>query len=196
MWKYVVVASVVAALAALWLLSPIFDKHEGTAAWVQAFGSVVAILAAAWIANRESRENRKREAEKRRQLWESIATISENSIAAFTKLNNACTQPGSQRENFLIHYAPSDFDVPIDGLATIPLHEIGDANLITFVVNLRGIMGNIQKKLDNLHRNLGDPLYIFDLEFLNNQKTSIFNAHANIWRTVHPNRENDLRKFA
>lgn len=196
MQKYAIAIFALLALQILWLFSPTLDKHEGTAAWVQAVGAIIAIAATAWIASRETRETHKREAIKKQQLWESIATISENGIAAFKKLNDACSPYGDQRAKFIEHYTPSDFDVPIDALASIPLHEIGDTNLITAVVNMRGIMGNVQKKLTDAYRNLDNPLILFNLDFLGNQKTTIFNAHANVWRSVHGNaREDDLRRF-
>ena len=37
------------------------------------------------------------------------------------------TNTSDPRGNFLRRYAPSDFDVPMDGLAAVPLHQIGDA---------------------------------------------------------------------
>jgi hypothetical protein len=37
----------------VWAFLPFFDRHEGTAAWVQAAGSLLIIVATAWISQRE-----------------------------------------------------------------------------------------------------------------------------------------------
>jgi hypothetical protein len=48
-----------------WNLLAAMDAHEGQAAWAQAIGSVVAIVAAAWLAGAQSREALGREKRQR-----------------------------------------------------------------------------------------------------------------------------------
>jgi hypothetical protein len=69
----------------------------------------------------------------------------------------------------------------MDGLAAVPLHQIGDAALITAVLTLRGVMGRIKKHLDDvLHNPLASPT----LETVRNQRTPAFNAVASVLRIV------------
>jgi hypothetical protein len=173
----------VAVLALAWWLSPFLDKHEGTAAWIQAAGAILIIGATAWIASHSSREAEKREQIAKRQLWESIAALARGCLAAVDALLRNYPPSGSSdpRGNFLRRYAPSDFDVPMDGLAAVPLHQIGDTELITAVLTLRGVMGRIKKNLDDISHN---PVLSQTLESVSNQRTSAFNAVASVLRIV------------
>jgi hypothetical protein len=183
-------------LGLLWWLSPILDHHEGTAAWVQAVGALLIIGATAWIASRSSREAQERESSAKRQLWESIAVLAQNCLSAVDTLlkgypSSAMSDP---RGNFLRSYAPSDFDVPMDGLAAVPLHQIGDTALVTAVLTLRGIMGRIKKHLDDVLR---DPALSQTLEPVRNQRTQALNAVANVMRIVQGNAaENEISRLA
>lgn len=52
------------------------ESHPGLASWVQAFGSIAAILAAMWIAGRDSRARRLSEDEARRAaLWRAYTAV-------------------------------------------------------------------------------------------------------------------------
>jgi hypothetical protein len=84
--------------------------------------------------------------------------------------------------NFLRSHASSDFDVPTDGLAAVPLHQIGDAALITAVLNLRGVMGRIKRYLDDVRDSKG--VMPFSADYVRNQRTSAFNAVASVLRIV------------
>src|SRR5271155_4259859 len=174
-------ALVVIGLA--WWLHPFFDHHEGTAAWVQAAGALLIIAATARIAGRNSREAQKREDNARDQLWVSIVALARNCLDATDRLltNHPPPPPSDVREHFLRLYVPSDFEVPMDGLAAVPLHQIGDVALITAVLTLRGIMGRIKKHLDDVER---DPVLPQTLETVRGQRTLAFNAVASIFRIV------------
>jgi hypothetical protein len=69
----------------------------------------------------------------------------------------------------------------MDGLAAVPLHEIGDTRLITAVLNLRSVMGRIKKHLDDV---LTDPVLSQTLEPVRGLRTSAFNAVASVLRLV------------
>jgi hypothetical protein len=180
---------VLSGLGLFWWRSAILDlldHHEGTAAWVQAIGAVLIIYATARIANRNSREAQLRECRAKRQLWESIAVLAGNRESAIDTLLEK--YPSSvtfdPRGCFLRAYTPSDFDVPMDGLAAIPLHQIGDTTLSTAVLTLRGVMGRIKKHLDDVLR---DQVLSQTLEPVRNQRTQASNAVASVLRIVEGN---------
>lgn len=160
------------------------DRHAGIAAWVQAIGAILIIGATALIASRNSREAQRRERIAKHQLRESVVVLARNCLDALDALLKSCpasaTLPDT-RGNFIRCYAPSDFDIPIDGLATIPSHHIGDAFLINAVLDLRSAMGRIKKHLDDVQ---GDPVLSVTLEPVRNQRTLVFNAVATILRVV------------
>jgi hypothetical protein len=173
----------VVVLVVFWKLLPFFDRHEGTAAWVQAAGGILIIGATAWIASRNSREAWERERRAERQLWESIAGLARDCLSAIDGLleKHPMHQTSDGRGSFLRAYAPSDFEIPMDGLAAVPLHQIGDASLITAVLTLRGIMGRIKAHLDLVQ---GDAVVSPMLEDVRNQRTAAFNAVAGVLRIV------------
>jgi len=166
----------VVILTAVWV--------EAAAACVQAAGAILIIGATAWIAGRSARETRQRERIARHQLWESIAVLARNcldAVDAILKNCRATTAASDPRGTFLRAYTPSDFDVPMDGLAAVPLHEIGDARLITAVLNLRSVMGRAKKHLDDV---LADPVLSQMLEPVRELRTPAFNAVASVLRIV------------
>jgi hypothetical protein len=167
------------AIALIWSFREMLDRHEGTGAWVQAVGAIVIIFATAVIASRSARDAHERDLKARQELWLSIATLAGNCLNAIdTLLQNYSTGDARDpRGTFLRSYAPTDFDVPIDGLSAIPLHHVGNANLITSVLELRGIMGRIKKHLDDVAPN---PLFSPSVEMIRNQRTPAFNAVASI----------------
>lgn len=196
-WNLKVVLAVVAVAAGIvWWFHPILDQHEGTAAWVQATGAILIIGATAWIANRSSREVQEREHRTRLQLRESVAVLSRNCLGAIDTLlkNHSQATQSDPRENFLRSYAPSDFEVPMDGLAAVPLHQIDEVALITAVLTLRGVMGRMKKQLDDVLR---DPVLSQTLETVHNQRTPAFNAVASILRHVEGiAAENEISRLA
>ena len=156
-WVFWVAIAGVALLALAWWLSPFLDKHEGTAAWVQAAGALLIIGATAWAASQSSRAAAERERNAKRQLQVSIAALARNCLSAIDTLLKKYPSPTTTypQGNFLRSYSPSDFDVPMDGLAAVLLHEIGDTDLMTATLNLRRVMGRIKKYLDDIRH---DPV--------------------------------------
>lgn len=177
-------ALVLLVLGLVWWLHSFLDRHEGTAAWVQAAGAILIIAATAWIADQRSREAQERERKTRQELRKSIALLARNCLDAIDTVLNNCPKtpaPSDPRGTFLRAYAASDFDIPMDGLAAVPLHQIGDVSLITAVLTLRGVMGRIKKNLDDVAH---DPLLSPALEPVRGQRTPAFNAVASVLRIV------------
>ena len=139
-------------------------------------------------AERHHQENR-REAEERErvaryQLWESIAALSRNCLDAIDSLIKSYPKsPGSDAwGSFLRSHAPSDFDVPIEGLAALPLHQVGNASLITAVLILRGAMGRIKRHLDDVRAEKG--VMPLSLDVVRDQRRHVFGAVGTILRTI------------
>ena len=175
-----------------------FGGPAGLAAWVQAAGAILIIAATAHIANRNWRETQKRERDARRQLWESIVVLARNCLDAVDAILKNCraTQEAQRdpRGTFLRAYVPSDFNIPMDGLAAVPLHEIGDAGLITAVLTLRAVMGQVKKHLDDV---LADQVMSQTLEPARGLRTPAFNAVASVLRIVEGHAaENELSRLA
>jgi len=142
------------------------------------------------------REAQQRESTARHHLWESIAKLAQNCLEAMDDLlKNYPAQPTSDiMGDFLKSHAASDFDIPMEGLAAVPLHEVGNPELITLVLRLRGIMGRITKHLDEVRASRG--VMPLSRNFVAGQGTPAFNAVAGILRIVHGHMaEEEIRKF-
>lgn len=175
-----------------------FDAHAGLAAWVQAIGAILIVGATAHIANRNWRETERRERDARRQLQESIVVLARNSLEAIDAVLKSCRPTGptqaDPRGTFLRAYTPSDFQIPMDGLAAIPLQEIADASLITALLTLRAVMGQIKKHLDEVFAN---PVLSQTLEPVRAFRTPAFNAVASVLRIVQGHAaEDELSRLA
>ena len=139
-------------------------------------------------AERHHRENLSEVQERERiashQLWESITALARSCLNAIDDLlKNYPQSPGSDAwGSFLRSHAPSDFDVPMDGLAAIPLHQVGDATLVTAVLHLRGAMGGITKHLQDVRTNKG--VMPFSPDIVRGQRTLVLNAVASVLRIV------------
>lgn len=179
----------------LLVFGPWFESHTGTAAWVQAFGSILVIAATAIIAGRNSREIQERDQLTRQQLKAAVAQLARSSINALdtfiSDMKN--TSAADPRGAFLRAYAPGDFEVPLDGLAQLPLHQIDDAVLIELILRLRGLMSRIKKHLDTVQT---DPLLPASSDIAVNYRTTIFNAVAGILRLVETHPEPELSRLA
>ena len=188
--------TVAAAIFILIWFRTVFDHHQGTAAWVQAVGSLLIIGATAWIASQKSWEFRERDRLERRRLKESVAILARSFLASFQIFLRELkpTTAGDPRGALLRTYAPTDFEVAMDGLAQVPLHQIDDADLITLILRLRGLIAHLKKHLDDAKR---DPIGTFDPELVRSFETPMFNVVAGILRSVYGSSiEDELSKLA
>jgi hypothetical protein len=165
-------------------LMSLLDSHPVTAAWVQAIGAIAIILATVWIAGAKSRQATKHEQAARAALLKSIASLARNCLAALDGFLQKFPESKSSvvADEAMQYYAASDFQVPMDGLAAIPLHQVGNAELLTAVSTLRGVMGRIKGHLDEAVRSRS--VMPANLSDLRKQRTLLFNAVANILRIV------------
>jgi hypothetical protein len=126
------------------------------------------------------RETQERVQMARHLLWESIVVLACNCVDAISNLLQKYQVDAWGK--FLSSHTPSDFDIPIDGLAVVPLHQVGNPELIVAVLELRGIMGRITSHLDDVRANKG--VMPFSPDLVRAQKTPVFNAFASIMRVV------------
>jgi len=198
---YVIAGTATAVfLLVSWAGRNVLDHHEGTAAWIQAIGSIAAIVAAAMIASANFTDERERERKKTQQLKESVVVLARHCLNRIDYLIGQQKPGYDPRHGVEQFYTPSDIEGPLDGLAAIPLHDLGDAVLIGAVLDLRREMGRVKARMDAvkaLEGQSGTPAMINVMDLLN-WRTVIFNAVANVMRSVSPGTatENELSKWA
>jgi hypothetical protein len=175
-----------------------FDAHAGAAAWVQAIGAIAIVFATAWIAGLNYTEEHRRRQEGERQLWEAVATMSERCIENLYEIVKVTENAPQSNAAFLDRYRPSDLNTPLEGLATIPLHQLGDVRMVQAVVSLRRVMARVRTELDEQYQHLTTPSVTraLNVQALGNYKTEVFNAHASIMRLTYGfAAEEKLRRF-
>ena len=165
-----------------WEFSPFFDRHEGTAAWVQAAGALLIIVATAWLSQRELVRAKAREEQARDEIRKSCAVLARNCLEAIDGvIQRLPLVPTSDyRAEFKRAYIPSDFELVIEGLAAVPLTGLGHTPFITALLELRAVMGRIKRQLDLV---LDDPVGRLSRNDLNSAlRTSAFNKVASVIR--------------
>jgi hypothetical protein len=175
-----------------------FDAHAGAAAWVQAIGAIAIVLATSWIAGLNFSEERRRQREGERELWEAVAVMSERCIERLYQVVKATEFASDADAQLLAHYRPTDLDAPMEGLAAVPLHQLGDVRMVQAVVTLRRIMGRVRTELDAQYQNLTTPSVSrgLNVSALSGYKTEVFNAHASVMRLTYGSAaEEMLRRF-
>lgn len=193
-WIGIVAIAFIGSIVIAWLLRDLLDKHEGTAAWVQAVGSILIIAATAWIANRDSRERRERERNARQQVRQSIAVLAGQCMSALDEFLSqvpAHLPPDHMVGRFFEIYVPTDLGLPLDALGQVQLHELDDATLINAVLMLRSVMARIIHELEAM-RILGEvklnPAVGFQsLQHARNLRVQAFNAFASVARIIKGN---------
>ncbi|HUO00624.1 MAG TPA: hypothetical protein VMU69_30885 [Bradyrhizobium sp.] len=191
------VAAGIALLAcAIWFRT-FFDQHEGTAAWVQAAGSLLIIAATAWISQRELMRARAGEELAREEIRKSCGVLARNCLEAIDVLIQRLPQkPTSDFKGELLRaYVPSDFELVSEELAGVPLRGLGDTSFITALLELRAVMGRVKRQLDLA---LNDPVRRISRDELNGgMRTMVFNKVASVIRCAEGHAaENELCALA
>lgn len=120
------------------------EKHPGTASWVQAVGSVGAIVGAFAISNGQSRRHerlRKQESMDRFEAYYAVlknAVESSISVAEFAEKNVADFEFRSVWGKYLGELLRAS----LEAAKAIPVHELSDYKLVMYY---SGIMGTIYK---------------------------------------------------
>lgn len=200
--SHVIASAALAATVAILLIvtfSKWFDGHEGAAAWVQAIGIIATVAATGWIASLNFSEERRRQGEAEHKLYEAIGTMSERCMVTLYAVVKA-TEFAQNRDTALLDaYRPSDLDAPLDGLAAVPLYQLGDVRMVQAVITMRRVMGRVRTELNEQYHVLTNSAVSrgLNIQALAGYKTEAFNAHASIMRITYGYAAEDgLRRFS
>jgi hypothetical protein len=175
-----------------------FDAHAGAASWVQAIGAIAIVLATGWIAGLNFTEERRRRLDGERQLWEAVATMSERCLECLWEVVKATEFKPDPNPAFLDKYRPSDLDAPLEGLAAVPLYQLGNVQMVQAIISLRRVMGRVRTELDAQYEHLTTLSVTrgLNVQAISNYKTEAYNAHASIMRLTYGYAaEEKLRRF-
>jgi hypothetical protein len=166
------------------IFSKNLDEHAGTAAWVQAVGSLLIILATVFISQREVVQAKIRDEKDKEEIRKSLAILARNCLEILDHvIQRLPMNPGSDpRSEFVLAYVQSDFELLLSGLADISFHQIGDSNLINAVLDLRLEVARIKWRLDMVNDSPIGHLSRRDLDSA--IRTSLFNKAASTIRLV------------
>jgi hypothetical protein len=138
------------ALVTLFCVYAFRTNSEGAAAWIQAVGSIAAIIAAWRISTEQYRRDQK--LSERRRLEERIQTLetvhgimlSISGAAVVSHLNRETLFPDrkatdEERFSAVIHYG--------DALKEAPLFDLGDARVVSFVVQVSWLVERLKIRM-------------------------------------------------
>lgn len=138
------------------------DGSAEWAAWIQAFGSVAAIVGAGWIARGQLREaqrveeerrsaQQRAEADARKEQLRAVAVFVDQLFRTLDTTANALLNEVSTSE--MARYASARIApvrVAVEALANIPLHHLPNAYIGVPVLNLKNIGGHILGLLERI----------------------------------------------
>ena len=120
-----------------------FEKHPGTANWVQVVGSVAAIWYAARIASKSERQQRER-------TWDAAISYANQVVQVLQELRDAC----SKKNREWIQRFPYVLDDLTDFGQSISLELLPPKNALNWFCELRPIIPQAKSKLDELLKNM------------------------------------------
>lgn len=186
------------AIAALLLVSLFCayawpDKEFGLSGWVQAFGSIAAIIGAFYIGKHQA-DIQLAVASKARQdlLQDRHSTVKSVVDRAYQKCLNI--EPEVQKEGdlgnlaFVMTYHDADFSNAIQLLDAAPIFDLGSGQLVEGLLSLRAAMHSIQGWMD-VHRKkvtntLADDLSITDEDLREFLRRALYRAKAAYHQTI------------
>ena len=134
------------------------NGHEGVAAWVQAIGSVLAILAAITVAAWQSREGRlailRQLAVARREKIEPLRAMGAIASEAVQEAVNRLKPGTASKDYFSGGYSPILLRDMIEALDKVPLHELGDFDLVRQFTSLRRMIATAKRMLDRMSKEI------------------------------------------
>ncbi|WP_158014524.1 hypothetical protein [Ralstonia solanacearum] len=146
-------AALTAASYLIWAVWPEHWRGDGAAAWVQAIGSLVAIIAAALLALHQSKAARslaqQLEREKLRRRWSSVKAVVD-------ALYQQCLDVAGEFEgnddfhslSFILNYDEKSFSEAIRRVEDVPLFELDSATLVTAVTGFKDAVERLKKWID------------------------------------------------
>lgn len=151
-----IVAGAFASLAAVVLVSEFGATSAGTksydanlmASWLQAIGSVAAIVGALWIAERQTKiamrvaERERRAQIKARRLI--VTALMENAVRQVSAVKQSFSE-GPEEFPFGLTYNESDFEAAIRHIQAINLLELGEVDLARGIIGMVDAMVSIRR---------------------------------------------------
>jgi hypothetical protein len=130
----------------LFFAYPIKSSSD-VAAWLQAIGSIGAILGAVWIGNRQVRAALSAEARASAGRRKSILAIAEAAYAHSEQFRRLLEEP-DQRASLSLNYHESIINGIVEALAGIPFHEVGSRDGVMAVLSLRDQLLFLKKSIE------------------------------------------------
>lgn len=139
------------------------ESHPGTAAWVQAVFSVLAIIGAIWIADRQHAAARRHERERQgnadvRRL-EIITAVITHALVTASDLKSAWAQGDPQTISHFDAKRLLDFKMVLE---EIPPYEIPSEVVILYIRPLARVIGDVYHFLDSTKTQKGDPACAYE----------------------------------
>ncbi|SUD65843.1 Uncharacterised protein [Pandoraea pnomenusa] len=137
-----------------WLAYLLPVKSEVLASWVQAIGSILTIIGAVIIGERQAsglqkqaEMTRQKEVRRRQNCYLAIAKVGLDAANAITP----CVD-GERVNQLLLVLTVTRHQLPdaIDGLRAIPIHEVGSAEAITAIAGLRQTLIWLQAEVEKV----------------------------------------------
>jgi len=131
------------------LLTAHVGKSADWAAWVQAVGTIAAIVAATWIANRQSREAISRERRALQARWLAVSRlVSFVRVRISAELQAWEDKDGGKRVSDL---TVLQFQSAHDRLAMFPLADIDNADVVFLLADALDVSGLVLQLIRQLH---------------------------------------------
>jgi len=146
------VQNAVLAIAGLFIISLFKLSSAELASWVQAFGSIAAILGAFMVSNRQlARQQEDRERD-RRSKSEALYAVVETAAKYSESIRELVTDKRPIAPAFIMiwrDYLSHLTNTAIKGLEAIPAHELGSSKLVIFYGSVLADMVKVVSKIDS-----------------------------------------------
>lgn len=177
--RHSTVPSVAIIFAATWVFILAVQSGESGAAWVQAFGSIGAILAATHIANGDRRQARERERKKETVIYVALLNRlieAKRSLELFNTVCNPSYYDGFQVPEDLVRSYSSRLEADLMKIRAIDLASLPDPRSVNALVNIIStftaaifIAKDCLDKFINIHGPRG-PFVLHLIEVANSMK--------------------------
>lgn len=138
-------------------------KSDAVAAWVQAFGSIAAIVGAVWIGNRQVQAALSTEARASAGRRKSILAIAEAAYEHSERFRRLLAQ-SDPRASLSLNYHESIINGVAEALGSVPFHEVGSRDGVMALLSLRDQLLFLKKSIETFlagpwrHPDLGPQL--------------------------------------
>jgi hypothetical protein len=115
------------------------EQHPGTGSWVQAVGSILALIVAFWIANAQSREASREAKAAKREHFDAVIGLADEAFYLIKSAANVLTE-GPLETYFIREYSSATFDDVSSALMQAAMHPLGSSKAVKSLQNLRRLL--------------------------------------------------------